>query len=156
MADYHTHFSCLFDVGSAANVENAGAIRDELASYYDSEEASELVFDMKRNEYGSQPGSLWISSDGGGNPEHVIAFVLRCAETFDMKGTWGFCWANTCSRMRLDGFGGGAQIIDLTNRRSRDWVDLAEWVVLRDDDIASDGAVPTAAGDRTAEAGSAP
>ena len=62
-------------------------------------------------------------------PEHVIAFVLGCAEAFDLRGRWGFRWALTCSRPRLDGFGGGAQLLDLGARRSLAWIDCEHWVL---------------------------
>lgn len=63
-----------------------------------------------------------------GEPEHVIDFVLRCAEAFDLSGRWGFTWALTCSKPRLDGFGGGAQLIDLGERRSIAWLDCEHWL----------------------------
>jgi hypothetical protein len=76
-----------------------------------------------------EPASLWLTDDDGhGEPEHVIAFALRCAEAFDLKGRWGFCWALTCSRPRLDAFGGGAQLIDLGARKSLAWTDCSQWL----------------------------
>jgi hypothetical protein len=60
---------------------------------------------------------LWIHDDCSGDPERVIAFVLLCAEQFDLKGLWGFEYANTCSKPRLDAFGGGAHVIDLGARK---------------------------------------
>ena len=60
---------------------------------------------------------------------HVdIAFVLACADALDLTGRWGFTWALTCSKPRLDGFGGGAQVIDLGQRRSLAWVDCDHWL----------------------------
>ena len=77
----------------------------------------------------ASPGVLYISDgDGQGDPEHVIAFLLACAEAFDLTGRWGFTWALTCSRHRLDGFGGGAQLIDLTARKSLAWLDCCHWL----------------------------
>ena len=46
--------------------------------------------------------------DVTGDPERLIQFVKRCAAEFGLTGRWGFQYANTCSRPRLDGFGGGA------------------------------------------------
>jgi hypothetical protein len=34
----------------------------------------------------------------------------------------------TCSKPRLDGFGGGAQLIDLGKRQSVAWVDCEHWL----------------------------
>ena len=47
---------------------------------------------------------------------------------FDLTGRWGFIWALTCSKPRLDGFGGGAQLIDLGERRSLAWLDCEHWL----------------------------
>ncbi len=68
----------------------------------------------------SGSGALWLYSDECGEPEHAIQFVLRCAEALDLTGLWGFLWALTCSEPRLDGFGGGAQLIDPGKRASAD------------------------------------
>ena len=128
MADYYTQFSCIFDVGTAENVARAAAIRQQLADRLEEDEGADLGFNVEPDPT-SGPGALWISSDGYGEPEHVIAFVLQCAEAFDLRGRWGFRWAQTCSRPRLDGFGGGAQLLDLGTRRSVAWIDCEHWVL---------------------------
>lgn len=139
MADYFTQFSCVFDVGSAENVARAMHIRERLAAEREETEGVDLAFDLEPDpEHG--PGALWISSDGYGEPEHVIAFVLGCAEAFDLTGRWGFVWALTCSKPRLDGFGGGAQLIDLAARKSLAWLDCDHWLASRLD-LASDAAI---------------
>jgi hypothetical protein len=89
------------------------------------------------------PGALRIHSDAYGEPEHVILFALACAEAFDLTGRWGFVWALTCSKPRLDGFGGGAQLLYLGVRRSLDCIDCEHWLA------AALGAKP----DRAASAG---
>jgi hypothetical protein len=76
----------------------------------------------------SGPGVLWIYSDDCGEPDHVIRFVLLCAEAFDLQGVWAFRWALTCSRPRLDAFGGGAHVIDLGKRATVADLDCAAWV----------------------------
>ena len=79
----------------------------------------------------TQPSALLLHDDGeDGEPEHVIAFALRCAEAFDLKGRWGFCWALTGSGRRLDSFGGGAQLLDLGARKSLGWMDCSHWLEL--------------------------
>ncbi len=128
MADYHTQFSCILDVGTAENVTRAAEIRQQLADTLKEDEGIDLGFDMEPDPTNG-PGALWISSDGYGEPEHVIAFVFRCAEAFDLRGRWGFRWALTCSRPRLDGFGGGAQLLDLGARQSLAWIDCEHWVL---------------------------
>ena len=49
-------------------------------------------------------------------------------EAFDLKGMWGFTYALTCSRPRLDAFGGGAHVIDLGARKSIGWTSTQEWL----------------------------
>ncbi len=128
MADYFTQFSCMFDVGTAENAVRAIEIQRQQAVTLFDDEGSDLGFDVQHDP-DSGPGALWISSDEYGEPEHVIAFVLACAEAFDLTGRWGFVWALTCSRPRLDGFGGGAQVIDLGARKSIGWIDCDHWLL---------------------------
>ena len=125
MADDFTLFSCVLDVGSAGNVTRALAIYREMEIAYANFEASEIGFMVETD----GPTSLWIhDGDSFGNPEHVAAFVLRCAAEFDLKGRWGFTWALTCSRPCIDGFGGGAQLLDLSARTSIDRIDCELWL----------------------------
>ncbi len=128
MADYFTQFSCMFDVGTADNAVRAIEIlRQQAVALFD-EDGSDLGCDVQHDPE-TGPGALWISSDKYGEPEHAIAFVLACAKAFDLKGRWGFTWALTCSKPRLDGFGGGAQVIDLGARRSVGWTDCDHWLM---------------------------
>ena len=66
---------------------------------------------------------------GHGDVEAVIRFVLRLADDLDLTGLWGFQYALTCSRPRLDAFGGGAHAIDLGARKSIGWSSTQEWLV---------------------------
>jgi hypothetical protein len=101
MADYFTQFSCMFDVGSTEKAVAALALLDELR---DDPADDEPPYGFDATVDGADPGVLWIrDSDGQGDPEHVIAFVLACAEAFDLTGRWGFAWALTCSKPCLDG-----------------------------------------------------
>lgn len=127
MADYFTQFSCIFDVGSADNATRAQALHCQLADEIEATTGCDLGFDMEVDPTRG-PGALWISSDGHGEPEHVIEFVLACAEAFDFQGRWGFAWALTCSKPRIDGFGGGAHALDLGTRKTLAWTDCAHWL----------------------------
>ena len=71
---------------------------------------------------------LWIHDDDHGDVEAVIRFVLRLADELDLIGLWGFQYALTCSRPRLDAFGGGAHVIDLGARKSIGWTSSQEWL----------------------------
>ena len=130
MADYFTQFSCIFDVGTAGNAARAAAIHGELAAELECDEGAELGFEMEVDT-ASSPGALWIHSDDYGEPEHVVRFVLRCAEALDLVGVWGFTWGLSCSRPRLDGFGGGAHVLDLGRRETVAWIDCSNFVLER-------------------------
>lgn len=134
MADYFTHFSCLLDVGSP---ENAARALDLYARL--SEETADDDFPLTRFGLSIQPGEgthLWIYDDDTGDPEHVIAFVKLCAAEFGLTGRWGFQYSNTCSRPRIDAFGGGAHVLDLATGETVDWIATDEWlsIVLDGDD----------------------
>ena len=63
-----------------------------------------------------------------GVPERLIQFVKRCAAEFGLTGRWGFQYANTCSRPRVDGFGGGAHVLDLATGETVDWIYTDGWL----------------------------
>jgi hypothetical protein len=136
MADYFTHFSCLLDVGTPENAARALELYNQAPPDDDELVLSDGFLLSLHGEDGSQ---LWIRDDATGDPERVIAFVLLCAEQFDLKGLWGFEYANTCSKARLDAFGGGAHVIDLGARKSIGWVSTNEWLA-----VALDGGDPDA------------
>ncbi len=126
MANYYTLLSVLFPVGLAGNVAPALALyrqfRDEL------EEADEWIGFAAEADDAPGSADLWLHADEDADIEHVIAFALRCAEEFDLQGLFGFCWTNTCSKARLDGYGGGAQLLDLGKRESVARMDCEQWV----------------------------
>lgn len=127
MADFFTQFSCLFDVGSVEHAAQADLIRGELAAELDRNEGASLGFSMVVD-HETGPGALWLHNDEYGEPEHVIAFVLRCAERLNLDGVWGFTWSHSCSKPRVDAFGGGAHVIDLGARRLIADIDCSNFV----------------------------
>ena len=128
MADYYTSFSCQLDVGTAEKARRTMALLTLLRA--EDEATDEWQFSGFAVELQDCPdGSvLWIHDDHHGDVENVIAFVLRCAEELDLTGLWGFTYADTCSRPRLDAFGGGAHVIDLGKRKSIGWISAREWL----------------------------
>lgn len=84
-------------------------------------------FDLSRQD-GPESSVLWIRDDESGDVEAVIAFILRLAEELDLSGLWDFEHSTTCSRPRLDAFGGGANVIDLTARKVIGWVNTQTWL----------------------------
>lgn len=139
MADYFTQFSCVLDVGapdkSVAALDLFLRLREEDEAS-DDPEFSGFAFSLPDG-----PGSsvLWFHDDGQGDVEGLIRFVLRLAEDLDLTGLWGFDYANTCSRPRLEAFGGGAHVIDLGARKSVGWISTHEWLnaALNGEDIVA-------------------
>ena len=128
MADYFTQFSCTLDAGTP---EKAVAALDFfLRLRAEEEDADDPEFSGFALSLQDGPGSsvLWFHDDGQGDVEGVIRFVLRLAEELDLTGLWGFQYALTCSRPRLDAFGGGAHVIDLGARKSIGWTSSQEWL----------------------------
>ena len=126
MADYFTQFSCALDLGSTETVARAIILLDKFREDDASEDNAIFGFDAAADPL--RPGTLYFTDGGQGEPEHVIRFVLACSDAFDLQGRWGFVWALTCSRHRLDGFGGGAQLLDLGARKSLAWIDCEHWL----------------------------
>ncbi len=128
MADYFIQFSCLLDVGSPDNAARALALFQELrAADQDADDPEVEGFDLVRQD-APKGSALWIHDNDHGDVETVIRFVLRLAEELGLTGLWGFQYALTCSRPRLDAFGGGAHVIDLGARKSIGWTSSHEWL----------------------------
>ncbi|MFT8420511.1 MAG: hypothetical protein ABF665_03165 [Gluconacetobacter sp.] len=125
MADYFTHFSCTLEVGTSENAIKALELYNNEPEDDDGLRLSDGFCLSLSDEGGSE---LWIHDGASGDPECVIGFVLMCAKAFDLSGLWGFEYANTCSRPRLDAFGGGAHIIDLGTRKSIGWISTNAWL----------------------------
>ncbi|SIS91400.1 hypothetical protein [Phaeovulum vinaykumarii] len=128
MADYFTHFSCLIDVGTVEKAARALALFADLrVADQEADDPEVSGFDLKRQD-GPEGSILWIHDAEHGDVEAVIRFVLRLAEDLDLTGLWGFQHALTCSRPRLDAYGGGAHVIDLGARKSIGWISTQEWL----------------------------
>jgi hypothetical protein len=127
MADYFTHFSCLLDVGTPENAARALDLYNTLSEEGASDEppSEGFLLSIQPEHGGSQ---LWMRDDVTGDPERLIHFVKRCATEFGLTGRWGFQYANTCSKPRLDGFGGGAHVLDLATGETVDWIYTDGWL----------------------------
>ena len=72
------------------------------------------------NKYGSitgctfereDPKTLWISNDESANVNALSAVIQAALKKFKLNDRVGFEYAFTCSKPRLDAFGGGATIV---------------------------------------------
>lgn len=127
MADYFTHFSCLLDVGTPQNAARALDLYNALSEAGAAEEppSEGFLVSIQPEHGGSQ---LWLRDDVSGDPERLIQFVKLCAAEFGLNGRWGFQYANTCSRPRLNAFGGGAHILNLETGETVGWIDTDGWL----------------------------
>ena len=127
MADYFTQFSCALDVGTPENAARALDLYNACSEGAASEDAAYGGFALSilPEEGGA---TLCMHDEGSGDPERVIQFVKRCAAEFHLTGLWGFQYANVCSKSRLDGFGGGAHVLDLASGETIAWISTDEWL----------------------------
>ncbi len=129
MANYFTHFSCLLPVGSAINMQtNLAIYQDQVNERAKADEIVNFAAGPSNPTESANESAVWLYSEENGEPEEVIAYVLLCAEALNLTGIWGFRWCLSCSRPRLNGYGGGAQILDLGSRKTLDWIDLDNWL----------------------------
>jgi len=105
----------------------AEALQPDLAQGFQIDKLRFNGFDLSWQD-GPKGSVLWIRDDESGNVEAVTAFILRLAEELNLSGLWGFEHSNTCSRPRLDAFGGGAHLIDLRERKVIGWVNTHTWL----------------------------
>jgi len=124
MVDYWTGFSIELPVG-AGNIEAALAI---YAQFRDELDAGHQPIGFRAEKIEPNNGTVWLWDGGDGDVEHVIDYAFRCARALNLTGLWGFRFSLYSSRPVLDGFGGGAQVLDLGRRESVDWVDLERWL----------------------------
>ena len=130
MADYFTRFSVMLPLGSADRIAPALAIYAKSAEDLDRDEEASIGFEAAAAPE-VDPAASWLSAEENGDPEHVIAAARLCGEAFGLTGRWGFRWALTCSRMRLDGWGGGAHVLDLATGQTVKWLDCEGWLAQR-------------------------
>lgn len=105
MADYFTRFSCQLDTGAPEKARQALELFQRMrADEADADDPQFGGFELSLQD-GPESSILWIHDDEYGDVEGVISFVVRLAEELDLSGLWGFDYAHTCSRPRLDAFG---------------------------------------------------
>lgn len=127
MAEYLTRFSCLLDVGSVANVAQAFNIYTALMAENGREDPSAEPFLLSLTpEHGAT--RLWLRDPGTADPQLLVTFVTRCAEAFALSGAWGFQWAGIASDPVVDGFFGGAHLLDLSTGRTIKWISTGRWL----------------------------
>jgi hypothetical protein len=79
-------------------------------------------FDVKEEHSGGP--QIWIHSENGCIDE-IIKLIQHLMVKFDLKEPIPFSWSQTCSKPRIDGFGGGAAVVTATSVRS---ISTAAWL----------------------------
>ncbi|WP_374544401.1 hypothetical protein [Rhodoblastus sp.] len=135
MANYFTHFSCLLNVGTPENAARALDLYNKLSEEGASEEppSEGFLLSIEPEHGGAQ---LWMHDEETGDPERLIQFVKLCAAEFGLTGRWGFQYADTCSRPRVNAFRGGAHVLDLATGETVDWIYTDGWLA---ETIAGEG-----------------
>jgi len=130
MADYYTHFSLIVTLPSteaqayamrlAAQAEEwAGQITPAFADLPDFPAClldyvegwcfeTELAT-VKAPTDDGEP-AIWLHSDNGGI-DSACEFIKHLLEKFDPTGVVTFEWSHTCSKPRIDAYGGGAALV---------------------------------------------
>jgi hypothetical protein len=159
MADYYTSFSFILELDKSS--------RDQALALY--ERLQQVIGDGSACE-GTEPppqdgltlqaielaaemddwlgfmafpvdSGVWIRDcDENGSPNNVAVFVQAVLKMLGSKALVAFAWADTCSKPRTDGFGGGAAAI---TRQKIDYVNTSAWCSIRkeqhtpsDDDLS--------------------
>ncbi|AQT47980.1 hypothetical protein [Bartonella choladocola] len=124
MANYYTEFSCTLEL-PIEHHERALVIYNK--SQDREGEPFEYGFSVKAETEGTP--YLWFYADESGIPDLLIEYISQLAKEFKLIGRWGFAWSNTCSKPRLDGFGGGACVMNLKTQRIIKHIDCAGWLM---------------------------
>jgi hypothetical protein len=71
-----------------------------------------------------EDNGVWISDDGESiNPEHLERAVFALVDELNLEGVFVCSWAYTCSKPRIDEFGGGAFAV--AKGQDTVWIDAA-------------------------------
>lgn len=119
--EYHELKKVLGDIATPFGEDN----RDYVSFGFDVELASD-----------KKSGTAYYISDENGDPEQVAAVLQAFLKQFHPDRRMSFEWADTCSKMRSEGFGGGAVFITATDIQ---YMSTSEW--LRDREQAFDAAL---------------
>ena len=136
MTNFSTRYSCLLDVGTSANAARAFDIYAALMAENGREDPPAEPFHLSVTpEHGAS--RLWLRDPGTADPQRAITFVTRCAAAFGLTGHWGFQWAGIASNPVIDGFSGGAHLLDLATGETIAWMSTRRWLA---DRLAEGGA----------------
>jgi len=71
------------------------------------------------------PTELWFHHDECANIDVCVELIQATLKKFDLSIAIGFEWANTCSKPRVDAYGGGAVVVTKNDSK---YVNTGSWV----------------------------
>lgn len=75
--------------------------------------------------------ALWVYAEEAGQPEHVAAVLETFLKKFRPREAIAFSWAYTCSKLRVNEFGGGAAVVTSAGTKMLDAQSWAEDLVAK-------------------------
>ena len=96
--------------------EDDGLDRDKVISETENKLGFSLIYDdfdepFPHFDSSLSQNSLWVYAEEYGNIEILGRIVQSFFRKFRPDGFFSLTWADTCSKMRVDEFGGGAMIV---------------------------------------------
>jgi len=134
MANNYVSFS--FQVRCPSE-EAAKSLEDSLVNAMDSgdEEANEMERRELTLEHGDAEGdTVWIADEEGCDLEFLADVLQDYLQHNDPAGSIGFSWAETCSKLRVDEFGGGAVYI---THDDQVWLNSSHWLQIQESNRAN-------------------
>lgn len=151
MADYYTSFSFLIATRDDEERkwliklwESIGAAWRHAIDGEDyelSDEAKDVLSELgcELEDISLPAGSLideglWLHTEDAGQPEIAAGMALAYIRKFQPALSLSFGWADTCSKPRLDAFGGGAAFI---TRDGIEWTSTYKWIADQKKELVS-------------------
>jgi hypothetical protein len=107
MADYYDQFS---EMIQCETVEQANWLLARLRAAEEDDEFGPICESDQKHEE-SEPNQVWIYSEMNCDMERLADLLCEFQKHFGLQEPIVISWAATCSKPRLDGFGGGAVCI---------------------------------------------
>lgn len=87
-------------------------------------------------DFNRQADGVWIYSEDNADIEALVKVVCEFQQRYPTHEPWGFTWAYTCSKPRVDNFGGGGVVI---YEGEAEWMDIRTWCGVRMLERAKEG-----------------
>ena len=124
MANYYCEFSTLVPFPNTTPTQMQKILDDILLDIVDRDDwYGGCSFSVESKEDGCE---VWVrSQDAEGDVEVATEVIQKLLEKFNIDKYHFFTWANTCSKLRPDSFGGGAALVGSDEVRALNTDELA-------------------------------